>query len=170
MPCYGYLAIPVDKYENVIQSKFGRMDWNKPHEEDRVQRHHKPPFRALVKKLATSNQAVVNPTRMLIDLKVLRKNGIYTRDIHARNYRDGLLIDFSMALTAPHWMLWTLKGDLLRLKKDSELTSFDEMIESEQSLSNVTEQRLSRVRATRNVIYCRKLRSSTPIDEYYDVD
>lgn len=88
---------------------------------------------------------------MLRDLKKLREIGIYQRDLYERNYKDGLLVDFSIAWTKPHWLLGLMGGGQLKAKTNDELYLFDDMME---------EHRLLRIRATRNYKYCRKLRSS----------
>ncbi|KAI0542078.1 hypothetical protein GGR58DRAFT_453893 [Xylaria digitata] len=82
--------------------RFYVEDWERLTDEESG-RVAKRPFRALVKKLVSSGVSVSNPRRMLGDLKKLRKIGIYQRDVFVRNYMDGLLVDFSLAWTEPHW-------------------------------------------------------------------
>lgn len=47
--------------------------------------------------------------KILRDLKKMRSNGIYPRDIHARNYRARLLVDMSIARTTPYF-LFDIRG------------------------------------------------------------
>lgn len=98
---------------------------------------------------------------MLRDLKTLRAIGIYQRDLYTRNYKDGLLVDFSIAWTEPHWLLSLMKGGQLKVEKDNELFLFDRMM--------VEEGIRTTIRATRNYQYCRKLRNSGfPINDDED--
>ncbi|KAI0975665.1 kinetochore Sim4 complex subunit FTA2-domain-containing protein [Xylaria arbuscula] len=149
VPCYGYITLSPD-YELLFRDKFDIFDWNRPDLEDSNHDTRKP-FRALVKKLIPSQVSILNPRRMLGDLKKLRKLGIFTRDIYARNYKDGLLVDFSVAWTEPHWCMTAMGPYQLGCEKRSDLNLFDEMIKREKVKTVV--------RATRNYLYCRKLRS-----------
>ncbi|KAI0440295.1 kinetochore Sim4 complex subunit FTA2-domain-containing protein [Xylaria telfairii] len=153
VPCFGYITLGAE-YEKVLQDKFKVFEWDRLEAEESGQIPRKP-FRALVKKLVPSQVSVLNPRRMLGDLKQLRKIGIYTRDIYARNYKAGLLVDFSVAWTEPYWCLVAMGPHARELAKKAELSLFDEMIEREK-IKTV-------VRATRKIRYCQKLRS-------YDID
>lgn len=115
------------------------------------------PFRALVKKLVDTKATVVRPAKMLRDLKKLREIGVFTRDIYARNYKKGLLVDFSIAWTEPFWLMSLIKGGQLVFRKNSELFRFDEMIRAEGIKTTV--------RATRDWQYCRRLRSNALCDD-----
>jgi hypothetical protein len=95
---------------------------------------------------------VVNPMKMLRDLRKLRAIGVYARDIYARNYKNGLLVDFSIVWTEPYWLRKLIQGEQLVFRRNSELFLFDEMIKAEGIKTTA--------RATRNMRYCRKLRSS----------
>ena len=75
--------------------------------------------------------AILNPKRMLGDLKKLRQGGIYQRDICARNYLGGLLVDFSIAWTTPHWSSEAFRGASLTRERNAELYDFDRMISDE---------------------------------------
>ncbi|KAI3328159.1 kinetochore Sim4 complex subunit FTA2-domain-containing protein [Ustulina deusta] len=149
VPCYGYISLAAE-YEEMLRDQFNVFDWNRPELEESGQITRKP-FRALVKKLIPSGVSVSNPCRMLGDLRQLRKLGIFQRDIYARNYKAGLLVDFSVAWTEPHWCLELMGPYQLRLEKKRDLGMFDAMIKSE-GIKTV-------VKATRNREYCEKLRS-----------
>ncbi|KAI0401149.1 kinetochore Sim4 complex subunit Fta2 [Xylaria palmicola] len=115
VPCYGYITLDAE-YEKVLRDKFNVHDWDRPEPEESEQIPTQP-FRALVKKLIPSDVSVSNPRRMLADLKKIRKLGIYQRDVYARNYKAGLLVDFSAAWTAPHWCLEAMGPYQLGLEK-----------------------------------------------------
>ncbi|KAI1182323.1 kinetochore Sim4 complex subunit FTA2-domain-containing protein [Nemania serpens] len=149
VPCYGYITIAA-QYERLLQKKFNVWNWNRSEEEELGQITRKP-FRALVKELVISPVSVLNPRRMLGDLKKLRKLEIFVRDVHARNYKAGFLVDFSVAWTAPHWGFVAMGPRHTNFEKIAELGQFDEMIKSK-GIKTV-------VRARRNWGYCRKLRS-----------
>lgn len=149
VPCYGYITVAA-KYEKILQKKFNVWDWNRSEEEELGQITRKP-FRALLKELVTLPVSVLNPRRMLGDLKKLRKLGIFVRDIYARNYKAGFLVDFSVAWTVPHWGFEVMGPRHLKMEKNTELDQFDEMIKSEGIKTSV--------RAKRNWRYCQKLRS-----------
>ena len=131
VPCGGYLALPAAKYEDLISSRFGITDWNRSEQDQKRRTVRKEPLRALVKKLVKTEGMVSNPEKMLKDLKQLRELGIYQRDIRAENYKNGLLVDFSVAWTEPHWELSFWKGTQLKVRKNNELFEFNEMMKTE---------------------------------------
>ncbi len=67
----------------------------------------KAPVRCLVKEYIESEVSFSREMipKMLRNLKFLHKYGIVHRDIRETNYREGLLVDFSTALTVPHYLL-----------------------------------------------------------------
>jgi len=129
VPCYGYTHLPAEPYEEIIRSQFGITSWNRSEDDAKSPRNKKKPFRALVKKFVDSERSVVNPAKMLRDLKKLRSLGVFQRDVVARNYKDGLLVDFSVAWTKPFWRMELMGEVSLILEIDQELFHFDEMIE-----------------------------------------
>ncbi|KAI9665930.1 MAG: hypothetical protein M1821_003865 [Bathelium mastoideum] len=131
VPCHGYLALPAAKYEDIISNKFGITDWNRSERDQNRRTVRKEPLRALVKELVKSEQKVSNPEKMLKDLRQLRELGIYQRDVRAENYKEGLLVDFSIAWTEPHWELSFWKGTQLKVRKNNELFEFNEMMKTE---------------------------------------
>ncbi|GAW14476.1 hypothetical protein ANO14919_038790 [Xylariales sp. No.14919] len=149
VPCYGYITIPAE-YESLLSKKFSIRLWDRPEREESGEIPKKP-FRALVKKLVDSEVSISNPRRMLGHLKQLRKIGISPNDIYARNYKDGLLVDFSVAWTEPHWYPAAIGPDRRETKRRNELFLFDQMMEDEKVKTTV--------RAKRNLDYCDKLRS-----------
>lgn len=123
VPCHGYMSVPSDPYEEMFRIKFGVANWSRPASEKGR------PFRALVKQYADDSRAIRSPKKMLNDLKTLRANGIFQRDVYARNYIGGLLVDFSIAWTEPHWALTTLTDPNLTTRKVQELFQFNRMME-----------------------------------------
>ena len=89
--------------------------------------------------------------KMLRDLKLVRKVGVYPMDVRARNYKGGLLVDFSVAITEPHYLFvikprWRIEGYKLR-----DLHDFDGVVREEGIVMWE--------RAVPNLEYCEKLRS-----------
>lgn len=153
VPCYGYMALPAEKYEQFLSDEFNIRDWNRSEEDDEQGGDMRQPFRALVKEIVHSDRSIRNPATMLKSLHKLREWGIYPQDIYARNYKDGLLVDFGAAWTDPHWLLQTLEGPQLTIKKNNEFVLFDEMMED----AGIN---FSCNRAERNYDFREKLRSS----------
>jgi hypothetical protein len=64
-------------------------------------------------------------------LQTLHRLGIYVMDVRPDNYREGLLLDFSVAWTKPHIMLYAKKRLAEHIKADLEEDSiyFDLMVD-----------------------------------------
>lgn len=77
---------------------------------------------------------------------------MFQRDVVARNYKDGLLVDFSVAWTEPFWKMQLMGEVALILETGKELFHFDKMIE-ESGVKTV-------VRASPNWAYRDMLRSN----------
>ena len=133
VPCHGYLAVPASPYEAMIKDQYGISEWSRSTADVERRGNDRLPFRALVKTLVKSPTTIKEPRKMLSDLKMLRKMEVFQRDVFARNYKDGLLVDFSVAWTEPYWRADQLrnKGRQLQIRRDKELRQFDEMIEDE---------------------------------------
>ena len=69
------------------------------------------PLRAIVKDLVVKDVPLTGKVadKILRDLKAMRRKRIYPGDIRARNYKAGLLVDFSIAITEPYF-LFDLRG------------------------------------------------------------
>ncbi|KAF2228621.1 hypothetical protein EV356DRAFT_56184 [Viridothelium virens] len=122
-PCHGFLALSTAKYDKIFRESFGIKDWSRSEDDKKLSQDQRQPFRALVKTFLGSEKSMRRPRKMLDDLKDLRSLGIFQRDIFARNYVDGLLVDFSLAETDPYW-IWDLirdEGRLLEKRKNAEL-------------------------------------------------
>ncbi|KAF2752520.1 hypothetical protein EJ05DRAFT_297433 [Pseudovirgaria hyperparasitica] len=133
VPCYGYLYLPAEQYGEIFSEQFGIRDWDWPEEDEDKSWREKPPFRALVKELVESKEAIVNAEEMERDLHELRNLGIYPVDLYARNYLDGKLVDFSSAMISPHWWLDSLRPLRRQRVLDEELLLFREMIREAQT-------------------------------------
>lgn len=150
--CYGHLSIAAEKEE-----EFGRRfeigDWNRPDEDDVRLVSTRQPFRAIVKEMIQEDAPLNSKKvkKMLKDLKRLRKLGIYPMDVRARNYRAGLLVDLSLAMTTPHYLFKIRPRWQIRSIQREDLLMFDQMIKDEKIATWE--------RALPNKEYCSKLRS-----------
>ncbi|KAI1355928.1 kinetochore Sim4 complex subunit FTA2-domain-containing protein [Xylaria sp. FL0043] len=105
--CYGYLLLSPDSYEDLDFADFRNLNWVEFKDGDYDPRKPKAPIRTLVKEYIESYNPFTPDMiqEMLRNLKLLHKHGIVHRDIRADNYIEGQLVDFSTALTAPHFLL-----------------------------------------------------------------
>ena len=87
----------------------------------------------------------------------MRKIGIYPMDVRARNYKAGLLVDMSNAITTPHYLFKIRSPWQVSVLQLQDLAMFDEMIGDEEVVPPV--------RAWPNREYCAKLRSQKKRDE-----
>lgn len=150
--CHGYLMLSY-KQEDDLDRRFGITDWNRPIEQYDMSPSKRPPLRATVKDLILEDPEwsprVAN--KMLRDLKRMRKLGVYAMDIKPDNYKGGLLVDLSIALTYPH-IVFQIKPEFQQQGyKNQDLIAFDAMMRDQ----NVK----TRIRAFRNIETMRKLRS-----------
>lgn len=90
--------------------------------------------------------------KMLRDLKKMRHAGVYPTDIVERNYKGGLLVNMSIALTKPNFYFEVKPAWQIKNMQSEGLLKFDKMMERS---GFVTWKR-----AYRNEGYCSKLRSS----------
>ncbi len=150
--CYGYLAVSA-KNEEELKRRFNIETWDRPDKECFSPASNKQPFRAIVKDLILDPVPFTDKQvkKMLRDLKRLRRLGIYPRDVQARNYVGGLLVDMSIAITEPHFFFSIRPKWHVRKVKEADLLSFDTMMKEAKVVTWH--------RATRNKEYCMKLRS-----------
>lgn len=149
--CYGYLTLPAER-EDELRRDFGVVNWDRPDAEYSQPAHERQPLRAIVKDLIAEEVAITQKTgkKILSDLKRIRKLKIYPMDVRARNYKAGKLIDFSVAITEPHFLF--VINEPRRVEDDykrADLLLFDEMMEKEG---------VKWLRATRDEQYVSKLR------------
>ncbi|KAF2760426.1 hypothetical protein EJ05DRAFT_474301 [Pseudovirgaria hyperparasitica] len=130
VPCYGFMGLP-PTFEALLAERFGIFDWDRSSSDESMSQDIRAPFRALVKQLVENKPAFGRPRKMLADLKILRAHEIYQKDIAARNYMNGLLVDFGAAWTSPHWCLETLSRNQLHYELFSDLFEWDHMMREE---------------------------------------
>lgn len=150
--CYGYITIPA-REEELFGRKFQVWQWDRSDEDWSKPTSERQPFRAIVKELILKDAPLTGRVadRILRDMKRMRRCGIYSDDVHARNYRNGLLVDMSLAMTEPFYLFKIRPGKREKSWKDNELHMWEEMVKRHQL--NV------RSRALRNEKFCKKLRS-----------
>lgn len=90
--------------------------------------------------------------KMKKDLVQIRKLGIYPSDIKRTNYKQGLLIDFSSAITEPHYLFDIRRDWQVEMYKKVDLIQFDTMIVDEKVKTWI---RMSDIHSKE---YCKKLR------------
>ncbi|KAK0512431.1 hypothetical protein JMJ35_005559 [Cladonia borealis] len=149
--CYGYITISADK-EDQLEREFDVVDWDRPGEEYDKPVSQRQPFRAIVKDLVLKDVPLSAKIadKMLTDLRRIRRTGVYPGDIVLRNYKAGLLIDFSTARTEPFYLFNLRPGRQTQILKDSDLYMW-ERIRKENKLD-------TRKRAVRDEEYCANLR------------
>jgi len=126
---FGYILIPAE-IETVFEREFEDLDWNRPCEEYDKPPTKRQPFRAILKEFVPDEGPLIHKIvkRILNDLQKMRKQGVYPRDIAARNYKAGLLIDFSAAMTEPHFLFQIRPSYQVDRYKKEDLFDFDQMI------------------------------------------
>ena len=150
--CHGYLTIPA-AMEDELAKKFQITTWDRSDDEYDKPVSKREPLRAIVKDLIDSDVEFVKNDvyKILRHLKHLHRLGIYPMDVTSRNYRAGSLVDFSAAMTEPHYLFQTRSKSQVVLYKQNDFILFDRMVKN----SGI---QISKFRATRNEEYLRKLR------------
>lgn len=143
--CHGYLDIPAAREKELAQ-RFDVYKWERHTDSEEL------PLRAIVKDLVQDHNPLDERVlgRMRKDLLKMRKLGVHPQDIYLRNYGGGLLLDFSIAITKPHfvfeieepWWIRAMKNDEIQLLQ---VLMLESGVETWQ-------------RAVRNREYCMKLR------------
>lgn len=111
------------------------------------------PIRAIVKEIIRDDNPVTDKVakKILRDLRKMRKMGVYPMVVRARNYKAGLLVGMSIAITTPHYLFKIRSPWQISMLQVQDLAMFDEMISDEEVVPSV--------RALLNEQYCTKLRS-----------
>lgn len=117
--------------EDFFEQRFQITSWDRPEDEYEKPVAKRTPFRAIVKELVETDVAFTkkNLPSMLRHLRRLAELGVWPLDILARNYRAGLLLDFSAALTEPHYFLETRQPSQVDSEKREGFLAFDAMVE-----------------------------------------
>ncbi|KAL8672572.1 MAG: hypothetical protein Q9168_002977 [Polycauliona sp. 1 TL-2023] len=131
--CHGYLMLSAE-YESELDHHFGPIDWNRPSEEYEKPVSQRAPLKTIVKDLVLED-TIWKPRaarRILRDLKKIRKLGIYVMDIKPDNYKGGLLVDFSIAITEPHFILEVKPDFQVQGYRNTDLIAFDTMMRDQE--------------------------------------
>ena len=149
--CHGYLTIPAAKEKDLAQ-RFDVDAWDRPAGDSYLPVAKRQPLRAIVKDLAEVDRPLTeeNLIRMRKDLLKMHRLGVYPQDVRERNYGGGLLLDFSIAITKPHWVFETKKPWWINHMKNDDM----DMLQVVMLKSGVKTWQ----RAVRNREYCMKLR------------
>ncbi|KAL8708141.1 MAG: hypothetical protein Q9220_006902 [cf. Caloplaca sp. 1 TL-2023] len=152
--CHGYMMLPAE-HEEELERLFGieRPTWGRDEEEHDLPVTERSPLKAIVKDLVLEETSWTKQTakRIKKDLKKIRELEVYPMDIKADNYAGGLLVDFSVALTEPHFIFDIKALHVVRGLKVTDLADFDFMIEELEIKTSI--------RAYTNEDTLRKLRS-----------
>ncbi|KAH8744627.1 kinetochore Sim4 complex subunit Fta2, partial [Diaporthe sp. PMI_573] len=115
LPCYGYMILRPEDDEFLHQNG---VQLSGEHSGADSHNSSETPCatRAIVKKLAgpASGLTVRRQGKVLRDILILNRLGIYNRDVRADNYRDGLLVDFGSSVTELDIILRKFDEDELR--------------------------------------------------------
>lgn len=156
MRAYGYTTIPATDIHR-LGKDFQIDSWEEDGEE---QEYNEFPFerylfRAIVKDLIRDDVRWTHKVvkRIKRDLLRMREQGIYPMDIQSRNYKGGLLLDFSSAMTTPQYYLDTCPDRLYERLMEHDLHYFDQMIKKARVKTWVI---------AYNKEYLKKLRSRAP--------
>ena len=149
--CHGHMTIPAAREEELAQ-RFEVDIWDRPEDDSKLPVSKRQPFRAIVKDLIEDDRPLNEKKliRMRKDLLKMHKLGVYPQDVRARNYGGRLLLDFSIAITKPHWVFETKRPWWISAMKNTDMNMLQVvMLESGVKIWQ---------RAVRNREYCMKLR------------
>ena len=149
--CHGHMAIPATREEELYR-RFEVYEWDRPKDDSKLPVSKRQPFRAIIKDLIEDDQPLTekNLIRMRKDLLTMHKMGVYPQDVRERNYGGGLLLDFSIAITKPHWVFETKRPWWIRTLRNRDVNML-QVIMLESGVKTWQ-------RAVRNREYCMKLR------------
>lgn len=152
--CYGYLTISAER-EAELQERFKINSWSRDPEDACQPISKRLSLRAIVKELVLDDPPLTEKLlgKMKRDLLKIRRMGVYVMDIFPRNYKGGLLVDFSIAMTTPHYIFALKKRKQVERLQMKDLWMFQRMVDE----SGVR----TWLRSSRNNTYCAKLRSTT---------
>lgn len=149
--CHGHMAILAAREEELAR-RFGVHTWDRPEVDLKLSVTKRQPFRAIVKDLIKDDRQLNEKKliKMRKDLLKMHKMGLYPQDVRERNYGGGLLLDFSIAITKPHWVFETKRPWWIRAMKNDDKIMLQEIM-----LDSGVE---TWERVVRNREYCMKLR------------
>lgn len=149
--CHGHIAIPAAKEEELAR-RFEVDIWDRSKDDSKLSVSKRQPFRAIVKDLIEDDQPL-NEKKLITmrkDLFKMHKLGVYPQDVRERNYGSGLLLDFSIVITKPHWVFETKRPWWIRSMRNDDINML-QVIMLEFGVKTWQ-------RAVRNREYCIKLR------------
>lgn len=120
MRCHGYMILPT-RFKRQLKKQFGVNGWDQPRD---------LPLRTIVKDFVPED-TIWSPKvarKVLRDLKRMREHGVYAMDIKPDNFKAGLLVDFSIAMTLPHFLFDIKPKHMVRRYKNEDLIDFDVMV------------------------------------------
>ena len=149
--CQGHMTIPAT-IEEELDRRFDIYAWDRENDEYKLPVTKREPIRAIVKDLVEDDSPLTEKQfiKMRRDLLKMHKLGVFPQDIRERNYGAGLLLDFSIAITKPHWIFETKRKWELRMMRNDDLNMLQVIIL--ESGVQVWQ------RVVRNREYCMKLR------------
>ena len=149
--CHGHMTIPA-AIEKELYRRFEVYEWDRTEDDFNMPVSERQPFRAIVKDLVENDHPLNEKTliRMRKDLRKMHRLGVYPQDVRERNYGGGLLLDFSIAITKPHWVFETKQPWWIRSLGNGDLNML-QVIMLESGVKTWQ-------RAVRNREYCVKLR------------
>ena len=158
--CHGYTTLPA-AVESELYERFDVSDWDRDEDDYDKSVRTRAAFRAIVKDLVVEDIPLTPQVlrRMKKDLRKIRKQGIYPTDIKATNYKGGLLIDLSTAMTEPHYLFEIKPNWRVMSYKKEDLFAFDAMVEDAGVKTNV--------KALPNYEYLRNLRPRDRLHRKY---
>lgn len=149
--CHGHMAISAAREEELAR-RFEVYAWDRPRDDSKLPVSKRQPFRAIVKDLIEDDRPLNEKQliKMRKDLLKMHKLGVYPQDARDRNYGGGLLLDFSIAITKPHWIFKTKRSWWINMMIKDDMN----MLQAVMLESGVKTWQ----RAVRNREYCMKLR------------
>jgi len=127
--CHGYIAIPAER-EDHLDTKFDVGVWNRPEDEYAKPAKERQPFRAILKELLRDDRRITHRVakKMLSDLQSIRALGVFPLDITEENYKAGLLVDMSIAITKPNFIFDIRPKWQVQQMQTADLRAFDSMM------------------------------------------
>ena len=156
--CHGYTTLP-PSVEVELEQRFDVGEWEREDYDKPVTK--RAAFRAVVKDLVRDDTPLTHRVLKKIkkDLLLIRKQGVYPCDIKASNYKGGLLVDLSNALTEPHYLFEIRPKYQVAMYKNEDLFQFDSMVKA----ANIK----TWLRAMPDENTLRKLRKRDYLQEFY---
>ena len=134
--CHGFVTLPAD-FEALFANDYPGLEWGRTQKEYKKPVSHMQPFRAILKDFIAddppfTHMLVKKMLRHLVSMREMKLHQVYPMDVAGRNYKKGLLLDFSIAITEGPFYLFNIRdADEVRLLKTQDLVDFDQMVEDD---------------------------------------